>query len=130
MSDLKEGLDRDRYYKNNPIEGQKDMLPELDSYRYKTSEEAKLLPLATQLLRLEHINTQLCQDHNTLLIDAANQQRRAEIAESQHQQDVEKMKRAVEWVKIIKADDWAAPTYEIISILSPDTESDNKSVTK
>jgi hypothetical protein len=44
-------------------------------YRYKTSEEAALLPLPLQLLRLQEINAQLCHNHNTLLVSGAQQER-------------------------------------------------------
>lgn len=39
-----------------------------EDYKFKTSEEAELLPLPLQILRLKEINAGLCHNHNTLLI--------------------------------------------------------------
>jgi hypothetical protein len=51
-------------------------------YRYKTSEEAELLPLPLQILRLKEINAGLCNDHNTLVIMNARERESWKQAEN------------------------------------------------
>jgi hypothetical protein len=59
-----------------------------EEYRYKTSEQAALLPLPLQLLRLEEINEQLCHNHNTLLISGAGLDR-----------EVARLKEQLVWIR-------------------------------
>jgi hypothetical protein len=49
-------------------------------YKFKTSEEAELLPMPLQILRLKDINAGLCDTHNTLVIMNASAEDR--IAEA------------------------------------------------
>jgi hypothetical protein len=64
-----------------PVSAPSPVIPSQDDYRFKTSEEAELLPLPLQILRLKEINAGLCNDHNTLVIMNAREREARKQAE-------------------------------------------------